>query len=151
MSHESYLVSIFALVVAGGVAVVIAGMRHRAKALELVHRERLAMIERGMVPPPIAGPLGEPLMLHDRPAPHGRLLSIGVVTIAFGLALGMIIGFAGNTPNVAVGIGGAIVFIGLAFVVNGLLPTTRTAVSRRVAPSADFTPTDTNRPPNLPE
>ena len=36
----------------GGVVVILAGLRYRTQVRELRHKERLAMIERGMMPPP---------------------------------------------------------------------------------------------------
>ena len=47
-----------ALIVVGGVVVMVAGIRHATRQAELQHQERLAMIERGMTPPDAAAPTG---------------------------------------------------------------------------------------------
>jgi hypothetical protein len=116
MEEETALALIFSLIVLGGVAVIISGMRHRARLLEMAHRERLAMIERGMTPPTDVG-----LYQPSSPARGSRLLSLGIVIVGLGLGLALLIGFASREPEIAVGVGGAIVVLGLAFVVTALV------------------------------
>lgn len=117
MTSETTILVVFAIAVVGGVAVVIAGMRHRARLLEMTHRERLAMIERGMVPPE-RGPTDFAHTVHDRSVASQKMFSVGVVTTAFGLGLGMLITFAGGAPGPGIGVGGAIALLGLAVLVN---------------------------------
>jgi hypothetical protein len=88
----------------------------------MAHRERLAMIERGLTPP---SPV-HPEMRGDSPRQVGsarsrRSMSLGILTIGLGLGLGVMIGFAGGAPDAAVGIGGAIVLVGGALVVNAVV------------------------------
>ena len=52
MTPESAIALVFGFATLGGVVVIVSGMRHRARILEMAHRERLAMIERGITPPP---------------------------------------------------------------------------------------------------
>src|SRR5919112_1169675 len=98
MRPETAVAMIFSLIVLGGVAVIIAGMRNRARIVEMAHRERLAMIERGLTP---QGDLGGAYL--ERPTARStRMLSLGIVIVGMGLGLAMLIGFASREPEVAV-------------------------------------------------
>jgi len=98
----------------------------RSRIRELEIRERIAMIERGLVPAPEADPRGfeRAMARHDtaivRQAP-GRSRSAGIVFMGMGAALMFLIGFAGGEPGAAIGVGGAIIIVGVAFLVNGLM------------------------------
>jgi hypothetical protein len=99
-----------------------------ARVRELEVRERIAMIERGLVPPPEKDPVAfDRAMdryedLRDRAeygrAP-GRYRSLGITLIGVGFGLMLMIGVAGDSPHSGIGVGGFLVLIGLAFVVNG--------------------------------
>ena len=52
MHGDEAVVFFIFLVIAAGVALMIAAMFNRRRFRELEHRERLAMIERGLIPPP---------------------------------------------------------------------------------------------------
>jgi len=99
-------------------------LRNRVRELEI--RERIAMIERGMVPAPEVDPRGfeRALARHAtvvlRQAPT-RSRSAGVIFMGMGAALMFLIGFAGGEPGAAIGVGGALIIVGLAFFLNGLL------------------------------
>ena len=99
-------------------------LRNRVRELEI--RERIAMIERGMVPAPEVDPRGfERAMARHatvvlRQAPT-RSRSAGVIFMGMGAALMFLIGFAGGEPGAAIGVGGALIIIGLAFFLNGLM------------------------------
>ena len=109
-------------IIVSGVVIIVAAMRQRSRELEMKHRERLAMIERGVAP----GPARDPVeferwqQLDARPA-HSPATTLGVVTIALGLGLMLLLGFTAGSPSVAVGIGGSIVVLGAAFIVIGQL------------------------------
>jgi hypothetical protein len=98
----------------------------RARLRELEIRERIAMIERGLVPAPEADPRGferamarhETVVVRKAPA---RSRSAGVIVMGVGLALMFLIGFAGGEPGAAIGVGGALMIVGVAFFINGLL------------------------------
>jgi hypothetical protein len=99
---------------------------------ELEIRERIAMVERGLVPPPEVDPRGfdREMDRHERryarhyaryasrPLRHRRS---GVTVMGVGFGLMVLIAFAGGDPNVAIGVGGAILILGLAFFINGML------------------------------
>jgi Domain of unknown function (DUF6249) len=116
MQEETVVFWLFTFVIAGGVAVIITAMRNRARVLEMAHRERLAMIERGH---PMPEDLNQSIYEDRQPAARSnRLLSGGIVVVGFGLALGLLLAFASREPQIAVGVGGAIVILGAAFIVT---------------------------------
>jgi hypothetical protein len=117
MEFEVLFASVFVIAMFCGVFIVFLGLRQRSQQLEMRHRERMAMIERGQVP--LDSPAAAPR--HLAPAASSRLLSIGIMIIGLGLALMMIISVAGDTPDVGVGVGGAIAIVGAAFVVRSLV------------------------------
>jgi hypothetical protein len=121
MSQEGTIALIFSIAIAGGVLVVVSALRHRAKIIEMAHRERLAMIERGLVPPSElpASPAQE--TRHRRAQRSSRLLSAGIVIVGFGLGLATLIAFASGAPSVAVGLGGAVAIVGGALIVTALV------------------------------
>lgn len=104
----------------------------RARVRELEIRERIAMIEKGLVPSPEADPRGfdRAMGRYDRryelhrggPYRHRRA---GVTLIAVGLGLMLMIGIAGQEPQSAIGVGGFFVLLGIAFIVNSVIDQTR--------------------------
>jgi hypothetical protein len=125
-----------------GVVVVMAGLRHRAKMLELVHKERVAMIERGIMPPELNPILAESHRLRDSGAARGRSFSVGIIVVGFGLALMTVIAVAGDDVTTGVGIGGGIAILGGAFIVRSVL----TSPPGPLPPPAS----SPSRPPALP-
>jgi hypothetical protein len=115
MQPEELFAVVFALVVLSGVFIVIMGLRQRSHQLEMLHRERMAMIERGMVPAPETVMTGG-----HRPvgAAGARSLSLGIVIVAAGLGLMTLIGVAFGEAEVGVGVGGAVAILGAAFIVR---------------------------------
>lgn len=108
------------LMVFSGVLVIVLGLRHRLKILEMAHRERVAMIERGLVPPPDRGPAA---FFHAmgarerRPAVSSRRMSFGIFLIGWGAGLALLIGAAFGAPDIGIGVGGAFAAIGGAMIV----------------------------------
>ncbi len=97
----------------------------KARVRELEVRERIAMIERGLVPPPEVDPRGfDRAMLvmansrrHRAPGRHRRA---GITLMGVGFGLMMLISVAGGAMNEGIGVGGFFVIMGLAFFINGL-------------------------------
>jgi len=96
----------------------------RARVRELQIRERIAMIEKGLAPAPEVDPQGfqRATAVYEqfkrrRPQRHR---SAGVTLVSLGLGLMLMIAFAGDSPQKAVGIGGFVVMLGMAFIVNGM-------------------------------
>ncbi len=139
------LIPIVAII--GGFAVAIVSMTHESRLKELRIQERIAMIEKGLVPPPEQDPAGferalsrhsavwEGGLLHPaREAYALKCTRAGVILIGIGLSLIVLIGIAGSATHAALGVGGGIAVLGVAFLVCGY-------VERLTAPreSAPFT------------
>lgn len=125
-----FLIPICAILGAFAYSIVRAVSYARVRELEV--RERIAMIERGLVPPPEKDPGGFDRAMdryervHDVSERYGRrspsrYRSAGVTLMGIGFGLMLLIGVAGENPSSAVGVGGFIVVIGLAFLVNSML------------------------------
>jgi len=117
-----------------GLTIIVMGMYGRQRRLEMQHKERLAMIEKGLVPPPDGTAeanelartyVGAVLGARDRAIPldsRGRVMlflpkrekyrTAGITMIGFGGALMLILMFAANEPGVALGVGGAFMALG---------------------------------------
>jgi hypothetical protein len=149
---EDVVVILFTLMILAGVAVLWMAMQSRRRIREMEHRERLAMIERGLVPPPELDPaLFERrtgmTTASETPA-AARSRSIGVMMIGIGLGMMFLITFAGGAPGVGVGIGGAFAILGGAFFVNAML--SNRYDGRRIPPSDVRAPSgDRTEPPSL--
>ena len=114
----------------GGIAIVIVGMTNKARLRELEIKERIAMIERGMVPAPETDPRGFDHAItrleqvqrirEVQGSAAGRHRRAGITLMGVGFGLIVLISFAGESPSTAFGVGGFLVVMGLAFFVNAL-------------------------------
>jgi hypothetical protein len=137
------LIPISAIV--GGITYAIVKATSMARVRELEVRERIAMIERGLIPPPEANPRGfEKAMAavdradrarwdddesdflsdagsrsHLRRAPE-RHRSAGITLIGVGFGIMLMIGLAGDEPERGIGVGGFLVLLGVAFFINSM-------------------------------
>ena len=98
----------------------------RARVRELEIRERIAMIERGLVPAPEVDPRGFDRAMNrferrDYSRGSMRHRRAGVTLMGVGFGLMVLIGFTANDASVAIGVGGFLVVIGIAFFVNSLI------------------------------
>ena len=136
MQTEELFAVVFIFGLFAGVFIIFLGLRQRSQQLEMHHRERMAMIERGQIP------LADPEALHVRRilnvGPSSRYLSVGIIVVGLGLALATIISVAGESPEVGIGVGGAIAILGGAFIARSIL-----VRSEMQSPSADPTKTRT--------
>jgi hypothetical protein len=120
-----FMIPIVAILAGCTVAIVGTLARNRVRELEI--RERIAMIEKGLVPPPEVDPRGfERAMAHQdlhshqtRYRPSGRHRRGGITLIGVGLGLMVLISLPGGDPRSALGVGGFLVIMGLAFLING--------------------------------
>jgi hypothetical protein len=120
-----FLIPIVAIIGVFTTAIIATLSRGRVRELQI--RERIAMIEKGLVPPPEVDPRGfdRAMDRYDRydryraRAPR-RHRSAGVTLMGVGFGLMLLIGFAGEAPSSAVGVGGFLVIMGLAFFINSL-------------------------------
>ena len=120
----------------------------RARVRELEVRERIAMIERGLVPPPEVDPRGFDRAMYryerQRYRSPGRHRRAGITLMGVGFGLVMLIGVAGDSMNAGIGVGGFFVIMGLAFFINSLFeqprdgapPANSRSTSSPVGPSA---------------
>lgn len=119
MEAEGLFALVFVIGMFSGLLIVFMGLRQRSQQLEMQHRERMAMIERGQIP--LDPPLRRRTASRGDVTAGSRSISLGIVVIAVGLALMSIVGIAGESPSVGVGIGGAIMIVGGGFVAIGLV------------------------------
>jgi hypothetical protein len=146
----------------GGVTIIVLGLRSQAHRNELRHQERMAMIERGIVPPPEMGgwappPAGGGVTFRDqRVAKTSRSqMTFGIVLIGAGFAFMAVIGIAAGTPSVAIGIGGAVVIFGAALIVISQVvrpgeTMTTTVHARQPIPPVPSSPLSSQAPPPMP-
>jgi hypothetical protein len=124
-----FLIPIVAIIGAFTYAVVQTLARARVRELEV--RERIAMIERGLVPPPEVDPRGFDRAMdrydryRDRDRSPGRHRRAGVTLMGVGFGLMLLIGVAGDSMSSGIGVGGFLVIMGLAFFINGMFETRR--------------------------
>ncbi len=116
MNESEVMVFLFSLMIFAGVAVLWMAMQSRRRFREMAHRERLAMIERGLIPSPELDPATFERRSNVAPAPEPqattRARSTGVMLIGFGLGLAMLLAFAFDVPAVGLGLGGAFALLG---------------------------------------
>ena len=120
MESQRLFVMVLLAGMASGVFIVVMAMRQRAVHIELGHRERMAMIERGLVPAPEMqrglGPLSRPAGPTGHAATR-RNLTGGIILVGLGVSFMILIGVAAGSPEVALGVGGAIATLGGALIV----------------------------------
>ena len=136
MSDNGVVVA-FTLTIVAGVTLMIAAMNNRRRFREMEHRERLAMIERGVMPSPESDPAGfeaaAGLVPPPEPAGAQRYRTAGVLLVGVGVGLMFLIGVAADASEAGIGIGGAWVSLGLACLLNHWL-LTRRALQERSGP-----------------
>ena len=114
MEDEAVVALVSVAMLIAGVVVIVVGLNYRARMRELRHKERLAMIEKGLLPPPEfdLAPAGS--------APASRSRSLGIIIVGLGFALMFLIGIAGGAVDAGIGVGGAIAIVGAAFIVRSI-------------------------------
>ena len=110
--------------IVGGLSIAAYSMFLKMKARKLMHEERLAMIEKGLTPPPL-----RESDLADFPRRRHHLRHMGVLLVAIGVGVGFLIAL-NDELNHALGVGGVITLIGVAFLINA-------AIDRRAAPGPE--------------
>ena len=117
-----FLIPIFGII--GSFTYIIVLTLSRARVRELEVRERIAMIERGLVPPPEVDPRGFDRAMDRyeryRERSPGRHRRAGVTLMGVGFGLMVLIGVAGGSMSSGIGVGGFLVIMGLAFFINSL-------------------------------
>ena len=124
MSEEEAIVTTIAMIILAGVGLMVAAMMNRRKMREMEHRERLAMIERGLIPSPESDParFESAAGFGVRPADLGvRYRTAGVLLIGIGLGLAILITFTARAPAIGIGVGGSWAVLGAASLLNYFL------------------------------
>ena len=119
------VVVVMCLLIIAAVVVVGMGIQSQRQIREMEHRERLAMIERGLPPPADfeSAAVERSLSIEDA-AMYARVLrwrTAGIIMIGLGLAYFFLVSFAVRNPELGIGVGGAFTAIGAAFFVNALM------------------------------
>jgi hypothetical protein len=140
------VVIVSALLFMSGLAVIWMAMQSRRQIREMEHRERLAMIERGLVPGMEfeSGALDRQFTPARAPESRGasRARTGGVTLISLGLALMFMLTFAAGQPEVGIGVGGAFALVGAGFYVNSVLIN---KANNTYAPSIGSQPSDRDK------
>jgi hypothetical protein len=122
-----FIIPIVAIVSGCVVAITQTISRNQVRALEI--RERIAMIERGLVPPPEVDPRGfdramsgydrRAMRRHDRHGPFQNR-RVGIIFMGVGFGLMVLIAVSADSLREGLGVGGFFVVLGLAFFINAL-------------------------------
>ena len=117
--------TVLAAVMVAGLGFAWLAVRGRQRLRELAYQERIAMIEKGLVPSPEADPARfDSLMGPPRPPSlkAQRYRGAGVMLTGLGIAQIVLLAFVvPELRGIAVGVGGAVVVFGLTMLANGLL------------------------------
>ena len=111
-------------VILGGMGLVALLVNGRQRMRELAIRERISLIEKGLVPSPEADPARfEAFVGLRRPVNKtaARFQSAGILIMGLGLALALVISIAARNFGVGIGIGGGLAILGMAAFINGAL------------------------------
>lgn len=127
MREEVVILTICVVFVLAGLTLLMVAMNNRRHLRELAHRERMAMIERGLVPGPESDPVhfgpaaGAEPSARTLPRRGDRFRTVGIAMIGLGIGLALMIGMIGGSAEVGLGVGGAWVALGGASLVNYFL------------------------------
>ena len=124
MNGEFFVAFVLALTLLGGLGLIAFTLSGRQRLRELAIRERIALIEKGLVPAPETDPARfETLVGLRRPVNSraSRYRSAGVILMGLGFAMLVLLAFAAGVPEVGLGVGGGVAIIGIAAFVNGML------------------------------
>jgi hypothetical protein len=115
---------LFGGVILAGMGLVALLVRGRQRLRELAIKERIALIEKGLVPSPELDPARfESFVGQRRPVNKtaARFQSAGVMLMGLGGALALLLGAVSRLPAVGFGIGGGLAVLGMAMFINGAL------------------------------
>ncbi len=152
MGYIGFLAVLIPVVaIIGGFAVAIVSMIRESRIKELQIRERITLIEKGLVPSPEQNPAAfEAAWLRTEEACCGvspsreayatKCTRAGIILIGIGLMLMVIITFAGDASHAGVGVGGGVAVLGGAFLVCGAVERLSASRAARLAPSQPAKP-----------
>ena len=119
-----FILLLFAALIGGGFILIFGMLRSRTRLRELAIKERIALIEKGLVPSPEVDPARFEALIGGRRTPSlrgARYKTAGVMLMGLGVGLLLLISFAANEPQVGFGVGGGMTVIGLAALLNGVM------------------------------
>ena len=142
MEEFGFLASPFGIAlvaIVGGIFAGIVSTMFKARIRELEIRERIAMIEHGLVPPPERDPAAfeqQMRAVDQRQQRHTapRFRSGGIMVMSVGFGLMVLLWFVG-VEREGIGIGGFLVMIGLGMLVNSLFASARPYQPQQAPPS----------------
>jgi hypothetical protein len=118
------MAGLFLAMVLGGMVLLGVTLIGRQRIRELAIKERIALIERGLVPSPeVDQARFETLVGLRRPinSKSARYRSAGVTVMGLGAAMMVLLTFAAGVPETGFGVGGGLLILGLATFINGVL------------------------------
>jgi hypothetical protein len=124
LTADSFVAFVFGIILLGGLGLIAYTLSGRQRLRELAIKERIALIEKGLVPAPEVDPARfETLVGLRRPvnSTAARYRSAGVILMGLGCAMLVLLAFAAGVPEVGLGIGGGLAVLGLASFINGSL------------------------------
>lgn len=153
---EESMVIIMALFILAGAGLMMGTIINRRKMREMEHRERLAMIERGLMPSPELDPMRfeqaagfapprDTAAYERQTATAVRYRTAGVLLIGLGLGLMILIAFTAGQAAIGIGVGGAWATLGAASLLNYFL------MVQREEPRGGGPPTRWTPPPSPPQ
>src|SRR5690349_3783946 len=121
MEGQFLFAAVFVIGMFCGVFIIFMGLRQRSAQLEMHHRERMAMIEKGQIPLADPSPLHARRVMTGPRAASSKYMTAGILVVGLGLAIMTIISLAAGSPEIGVGVGGAIAVLGAAFLIRGVV------------------------------
>jgi hypothetical protein len=119
--YEQLLLALLPLVgLVGALGLMAHWISTRRALRELEIKERVALIEKGLSPPPELMPTGSVDVVKSPGSRADRYRTAGILFVGLGLALMLLLGAAAKIPQVGVGVGGAIALLGAALIANSI-------------------------------
>jgi hypothetical protein len=122
VDEEEVVLTAITIVVFAALGVLWMAMANRRAVREMEHRERLAMIQRGLLPSPESDPAGfeEGVEAFSGAGLKSeRWRTAGTLMIGLGIALMILLTFSAGQFAVGLGVGGAFATLGAAILFNG--------------------------------
>jgi hypothetical protein len=124
LNGDFFVAFVFAVMLLGGLGLIAYTLSGRQRLRELAIRERIALIEKGLVPSPEVDPARFESLVGLRRSANSaaaRYRSAGVILIGLGCAMLVLLAFAAQVPEIGLGVGGGLAILGLAVFINGSL------------------------------
>ena len=153
MSEEEVVLTAIMIVVFASLGVLWMAINNRRAVREMEHRERLAMIQRGLLPAPESDPLGFEEGVEAFSGARlksERWRTAGTLMVGLGIALTVLLTFSAGEFSVGLGVGGAFAVLGAAILFNGMQldrsSRTRRPVARRPVHDSSLPPLEPPSP-----